>query len=99
MFAHVVEWADRIRKQARNPTAEFVIEVEIKVKGGDVPVTNKDSWFNFPLGTLPIQTDIFPHYSLTESADKIDLVAQFERDFWNFLGKDIGDRQGSLEFH
>ena len=99
MFAHVVEWADRIRIQAKNPMVGFVVEIEIKVKGGEVPVTYNDFGFSFRLGDLPIQSKIFPHYNLTESAKKIDLVAQFERDFWNFLEREIGDRQGSLEFH
>ena len=100
MFAQVVEWADRIRKQAKNPMAEFVIEVEIKSKCGGVKVTFENNHRSgYLLGILPMGTYIFPHYSLSESAKKVDLVSQFERDFWNFLEKDIGDRQGYLEFH
>ena len=100
IFAHIVEWADRIREIAEVPMAEFVIEVEIKSKCGGVKVTFENNHRSgFLLGTLPMGTYIFPHYSLSESAKKVDLVSQFERDFWNFLEKDIGDRQGSLEFH
>ena len=95
MFADLAIWADHVRKQALAPAAEYVLDVEIRVLGGNVPV-NRDGWYDSS-GTLQLGSIKFPRYSLDDPDEIPTLLALFERDFWNSFGKDISaEQQGTL---
>ncbi len=89
MFANVATWADRVRRYANVPAAEYAIEVHFHVLGDAVtvkrPLAPKEE------GKLRPDRSLFPKYSLRESADIPELLALFWRDFWNFLGEDVAD--------
>lgn len=95
MFADLAIWADHVRKQALAPAAEYVLEVEIRVLGGNVPV-NRDGWYDSS-GTLQLGSIKFPRYSLDDHDEIPELLVLFERDFWNSFDKDISIEQGILE--
>ena len=95
MFANLAVWADRVRKQALAPAAEYALEVELRVLGGNVPV-NRDRWYDSS-GTLQLGSIKFPRYSLDDPDEIPALLALFERDFWNSFDKDFPTAQGTLE--
>ncbi len=95
MFADLAIWADHVRKQALAPAAEYVLEVEIRVLGGNVPV-NRDGWYDSS-GTLQLGSIKFPRYSLDDHDEIPELLVLFERDFWNSFDKDFSTAQGTLE--
>ena len=97
MFANLVFWADQIRKQAQAPTTEYTIEVEIGAFAGGVPVTLEDDIYPSELGHLPPGSKTFPRYSFTDTEESSRLISLFERDFWNYAGKDFEEFQGTLE--
>ena len=95
MFANLAVWADHVRKQALAPAAEYALEVELRVLGGNVQV-NRDGWYDSS-GTLQPGSIKFPRYSLDDLDAIPELLALFERDFWNSLDKDFSTVQGTLE--
>ena len=98
MFADLVAWADQIRKQAQIPMAEYAIEVEIGAIGRGVPVKFDDGdQYPSEWGSLPPGSITFPRYSFTDAEESSRLVSLFERDFWNYVGRDFKESQGTLE--
>ena len=90
IFANLAVWADRIRKQASAPNAEYAIEGEICTIGTSAVVATGTS--SPILGDAPIlkpDSLKFPRYSLGDPDEISDLIALFYRDFWNSSGKDI----------
>ena len=99
MFADLAIWADHVRKQALTPAAEYVLEVEIRIFGGIIQVEpNPYILVSYqPTGTLQPNSITFPRYSLIDPDEIPTLMALFERDFWNYMAKDISVAQGTLE--
>ena len=98
MFADLAIWADQVRKQALVPTAEYVLEVEMRVMGGVVQVTrNPNLLWHLASGTLQPDSIKFPRYSLDDPNAIHTLLVLFERDFWNYMAKDISTVQGDFE--
>ena len=97
-FANLVAWANQIRKQAQAPMAEYALEVEIQAFTGGVPVT-RDEGDQFPSeqGSLPPGSKTFPRYPFVDIEETSKLVSRFEKDFWNYLGRDFEESQGVLE--
>ena len=85
LFANLAVWADKVRYRAHVPTAEYAIEVEIRVVGG--PVTVKRYLGNRVIGRLQPGSNLFPRYSLGAPEELLQLLDRFRRDFWNFLGQ------------
>lgn len=96
MFASLVAWADKIRKQARAPKAKYAIEVEIKASK-DVSVKLDKEPYSRMNGNLPPSSKKFPGYSFSNAKENSRLTSKFERDFWNYLGQDFEGLQGTLE--
>ena len=92
MFANLEVWADRVRRQAEVPTAEYALEVEICVKGGPVRIRVEAAPEE---GRLQPNVLIFPRYSLGSRDEFNRLLGLFDRDFWNSYGEEIQDDQGS----
>ena len=92
-FANLAVWADHVRGQAHAPTAEYALEIEIRVLGGFVSV-DRDKYSK--VGTFPPGLIEFPRYTLGDSDEIPRLSALFERDFWNSLGKDVGVEKGTF---
>ena len=51
MFANLLVWTDRDRGQANSPTVEYILDVEICVKGG--PVSVQKGYYVSPLDVDP----------------------------------------------
>ena len=112
VFANLLVWADCIRKEASLPTAEYAVDVELNVRGDDVPVRDygdirwrgQDTlWAPRALGSLnpgsvkyPGELIGEPRYALGEQDEIPDLIAMFERDLWNSIGVDVGQGQRSF---
>ena len=98
IFAELVDWADHIRQQAQAPMTEYAINVEVRVVGGNIELVHnsaKSSPIVFT-GTLKSNDTNFPIYEFADSEMICGLVASFERDLWNYAGRDFTDQQGSL---
>ena len=85
MLANLAVWANRVRNQAGAPAAEYTFEVEIRIIGGPVKVHN---YLRSYIPTLLPKSIVFPRYSLGDSSSVPDLLALFDRDFWDSLGED-----------
>ncbi len=98
MFADLAIWADHVRKQTLAPAAEYGFEVEMRILGGVVQITRNPNllWY-LATGTLQPDSIKFPGYSLGDPDEIPRLLALFERDFWNYMAKDISTGQGILE--
>ena len=94
MFANVATWADRVRRYANAPTAEYAIEVQFRAMGDGVIV--KRPCEPKELGTLRPDRSLFPRYSLADQADVPQLLGLFYRDFWNFFEQDAADEDMKL---
>ena len=99
-------WADCVRSQARVPTAEYALDVEIRAIGRPVTVLTGNagpSWepSSRPLlvqttGTLQPDLPKFPGYSLGDADTIPSLLESFNCDFWNSIGLDIGNAERTL---
>ena len=99
MFANLLVSTNHIRHQADAPIAEYVLEVEICVRGFPTSVrTNivcKRGWER-EQGKLQPGSKIFPRYPLGNSDGTLELLTLFHRDFWNLLGEDVGPAENNL---
>ena len=95
IFANLVVWADHIRQRADAPMTEYALEVEMCVKESEIPVFLEDGGSN-GLGKLQPGPRRPLRYPLGDSDDIPELLALFERDFWNSLGEDIGPDENNL---
>ena len=94
IFVTLATWADRVRNAASSPTLEYALDIEISNCGEVVPVR----WYQEglltrtrkygELGPDPIRIEC----KLTGLDDIARMAADFERDFWNSIGKDYGFR-------
>ncbi len=96
IFAKLAVWADHIRRQADAPTAEYVLEVEICVRGNEISFFMENGMNNGSGKLLPGSLVKFPIYSLGDRDEILELIELFERDFWNNLAKDIGTNENTL---
>lgn len=94
-LAQLTTWADQVRRHTSHPSAEYVTEVEIAARGSCV-VANTAFLGARPIGTLPTGAQKFPKQVLWNSESVPQLIAEFERRFWNYFGQDLGERQGIL---
>lgn len=90
MFANLAVWADRARKEMNVPTAEYALEVEMHARGDALEVGHWKRFLPGDYPTLPPGRTVFPGYSLGDPGSIHDLLALFNRDFWNSLGQDRG---------
>ena len=104
MFANLAVWADHIRKQALAPTTEYALEVEIRTLGAQILVGHNNIFSQARFAgasglreTYPRLSNLmFPRYLLNSPDEISKLLALFERDFWNSLGKDVGTEEGTF---
>ena len=101
LFANLIVWADHVRNEASAPTAEYAVEVEVYTRGREVYVAGygqsmfftsyrtKNPFFDSVKYPGGLQSS--PRYSLGEQSEVTDLIALFERDFWNSIGQNVGD--------
>ena len=97
-FLNQVIWAQHVRNQADAPTAEYALEVEICVRGSEIPVMSQNATRTLirKLRTLQPGSIKFPRYPLGVSDKILELIALFERDFWNSLGQDVSHDENEL---
>ena len=95
IFSNLVIWADHIRRCADAPMTEYALELETCVIGSEISVFLGDGGSN-GLGKLQPGPSRPLRYPLGDSDYIPELLALFERDFWNSLGKDIGPDENNL---
>ena len=95
IFLNLAIWAEYVRNQADAPTAEYALEVEICVRGGNIAVRNPSAT-RPPSEILQSGTTRFPRYSLGDSDEILELLRFFYRDFWNNLGQDYSYDENEL---
>ena len=96
MFANLTTWADRVRRRALAPTAEYALEVEMIAVGGSVVVHDLDYWSRFAPPTFQPGQITFPRYLLGNRDEIPDLLKLFHRDFWNSLGSDVDAEESTF---
>ncbi|MXV73886.1 ATP-binding protein [Candidatus Poribacteria bacterium] len=98
VFANLVAWADRVRNQALVPTAEYVLDAEIRAIGNSAYITSNNRHIDTMYPTI-LQPSLieFPRYSLGNPEEISELIGLFYRDFWNSLGKDIDTGEFTFE--
>lgn len=91
MFANMLIWANRIRKQAQAPAAEYAFEVEIHAIGISASPGTSSFRSGLPGARLQPGSVKFPRYPLGAGGPNeiSQLLALFWRDFWNSLGGDV----------
>lgn len=89
-LAQLLVWADRMRQRASAPGAEYVVQPRFTVTAGRVRVAGNDQ--RIPVGKIGQNDTDFPLYPLRDSNQIGNTVSLFERDFWNYFGKDSGRR-------
>ncbi len=87
IFANLAAWADRVRRYANAPSAEYAIEVQLFVQGRPINVQRPDA--RRPPPTLEPGSTVFPRYALGDPTDVGQLLKSFHHDFWNRLGQDV----------
>lgn len=98
LLANLIAWAHRVREEAGAPMAEYALEIQICARGPAVKVLNPDNDYRQPwLGRLAEDSRTFPRYALGNTDEAAHLLNQFRRDFWNWLGKDIGADESALK--
>ena len=89
-LAQLLVWADSVRQRASAPGAEYAVQPQFRVTADSVNVGGKDN--NIAVGTIKRNDTDFPLYPLEASGEINKTVSRFERDFWNYFGKDPGSR-------
>lgn len=95
-FAHLIAWAKHVREEARAPTAEYVIDVEIETKGTCNLLMLNEYHQPVPLGSLGTGSTPFPRYSLGGQTEVPSLLNGFEHDFLSTFGVERTDDFGDL---
>ena len=83
-------WADSVRQQASAPGAEYVVQPQFRVTADSVNVGGND--YRIVVGSIKQNDTNFPLYPLQASGEIEKTISRFERDFWNYFGKDPGSR-------
>ena len=98
MFANLAIWADRVRRQALAPTAEYALEVEIVARGELAVISYSESYGLTHYDARELQSGpiLFPKYSLGDPDEIPNHLGSFHRDFWNSLGSDVGAEEGKF---
>ena len=97
-LANLIAWAHRVRIEAGAPTAEYALDIQIRVRGHATKVMNPVWNGRMPwLALLAEGSTDFPRYSLRDTDEAVRLIRLFKRDFWNSFGKDIGANEGEFE--
>lgn len=94
-LAQLLVWADGVRQQASAPRAEYAIQPQFNVTAETVKVCERGD--RYAVGLIKQSDDFFPIYSLDDFGESCGSIARFEKDLWNYFGKDIGSSQGELE--
>ena len=89
-LAQLLIWADRVRQRASAPGAEYVVQPRFTVTADSVHVAGND--YRFAVGKIGQNDTDFPLYPLRDFSQIGNTVSLFERDFWNYFGKDSGSR-------
>ena len=89
-LAGLLVWADRVRRQASAPGAEYAVQPRFKVTADSINVGGNDD--RIVVGTIKRNDTDFPLYPLEASGEIAKTVSRFERDFWNYFGADPGPR-------
>lgn len=98
LFGNLASWADRVRRKAESPTVEYIIDVEIHSKQEPVYIGKNGAEFFVPDSPLlPSGSHKFPNYSIGDTNEVANLLKIFNRDFWNFVGRDTGEEEGVFE--
>lgn len=84
MFANLLIWGDRIRRQGNEPNMEYTVQVETYNSAEKVHVTNSYSPFTNPI----LRKLKYPDYPFNHSNEISGLTQAFYRDLWNSLGID-----------
>ena len=91
---NLLAWVDQVRCQAQVSVAEYVLEVEITVRGKPcvlVPESRNALWSFGLLPASPPQVQQFPLYPFRQAEDIDILTRQFWRDLWHWLGQNIDE--------
>ncbi len=94
IFANLAAWADRVRRYANVPSAEYAVEVQLDVKR--LPINEERLNAHYSLPRLGPGSTVFPRYALGDPTDVGQLLKSFHHDFWNRLGQDVGDEDGNF---
>ncbi len=89
-LAGLLVWADRVRQRASAPGAEYAVQPQFRVTADRVKVGGND--YRMIVGSIEQNDTDFPLYPLEASDEIGKTVSQFEKDFWNYFGKDPGWR-------
>lgn len=88
-MAGLLVWADRVRQRASAPGAEYAVQPQFRVTADRVKVGGNDLSV---VGSIERNDTEFPLYPLETSGEICRTVSHFEKDFWNYFGKDPGWR-------
>ena len=97
MVGDVLVWVETVRQKAYAPGAEYAVHIEIKMTANGIDV---GGYMDVPVGKFGYaqkKSKGFPLYTFSSSDNTENIVALFERDFWNLLEREIGEWQGTLE--
>ena len=94
-FATLVAWAHHVRVESGAPTAEYVVDVQIKTTG-TCELVNTAAFLGQPFGSLDTGSTLFPRYSFGDQSEIPTLLNAFEQDFLNAFGQDLTNQLGSL---
>ena len=99
ILGRLLVWTNRIRQLAHIPRMEYAIEAQFRVTADNVYVERRLPFYfsDTELATIHRDNLNFPLYPLNGPEENKILLSRFERDLWNYCGKEIGSRQGTLE--
>lgn len=96
-LGRLLAWTNSVRQTAHAPGTEYVIDAQFRVTAEKVYVESQRN-SPFPGSVFVDQNNTsFPPYTLNGPDENNRLLSRFERDFWNYCGREIGQRQGTLE--
>lgn len=100
-LANLITQSHRIRCQTGFSSVEYLVEIEITIKGREALeysnmytpyFLHREELLLLGPGTIKL-----PHYSVKNSEEFPSLLSLLARDIWNLLGKDYGERSFRIE--
>ena len=97
-LAQLLVWANHLRNIAHVPSAEYIFQIQFNVTAEKVHIKKNLSNHFGKIGYLERRSSTtFPFYILGNSEEIAGIISMFEKDFWNYVGMDIGDQQGMIQ--
>ena len=98
LFAHLLKWVEKVRDNTVSSKSEYLIDLECRVRDMTIRLGYNRRTINVRDAQINLTDTSFPTYTFDVDSDVVQLMNQFRRDLFNWVGWDMGDQDVSVSF-